>query len=123
MAMSQARQVSEKFWSVELSQELIAETSLLAQRPGGEEKFQLRLGLGRPFRSDEGMWACPVIIEGLYAKLCPVCGIDSWQALQLGNRLIRQLLTQFHEQGGRFFWADDQGSAMSLDQIWPELPA
>jgi len=121
--MFQARQVSAKFGSVELSQVLIPETSLLAQRPGGEEKFPLRLGLGRPFRSDEGTWACPVIIDGLYAKLCPVFGIDSWHALQLGNRLIRQLLTQFHEQGGRFFWADDFCTPLSLDQIWPELPA
>jgi len=52
VAMFQARQVSAKFGSVELSQVLIAETSLLAQRPGGEEKFPLRLGLGRPFCSD-----------------------------------------------------------------------
>ena len=101
--------------------DLIAERRIVAVSAKGE-KLALCVAVGRPYQVDDVSWACPVRIEGLYAKLHDAVGTDSWQALGLAIGLTRQLLGYFLEDGGKLYW-EEGGSEMTLNDLFPQWPA
>jgi hypothetical protein len=101
--------------------EIIAERRIFAIS-AKSEKLMLHIAVGQPYQVDDVSWACPVSIEGLYAKLHDAVGTDSWQALGLAIGLARQLLGYFLEDGGKLYW-EEGGSEMTLNDLFPQLPA
>jgi hypothetical protein len=99
--------------------EIIAERRLFAVS-AKSEKLTLRITVGRPYQLNDVSWACPVSIEGLYAKLHDAVGIDSWQALNLAIGLTRQLLDHFLEGGGKLYW-EEGGDEVILNDLIPQL--
>jgi hypothetical protein len=95
----------------------IAYRTLLAADQAGRE-FSVVLAVGTPYEISEVEWACPVGLEGLHDRLRDQHGIDSWQALQLAQSLVFQLLTYFIEDGGKLYWPDTR-NPVSLREILP----
>jgi hypothetical protein len=58
-----------------------------------------------------------VAADGLYSKLAPAVGIDSWQALMLAVRLLEDLLSTEVERGAILHWPDDT-AAVSLARLF-----
>ena len=83
----------------------IAEETLVALRSSGE-RVRVTASLGSPYEVHPGEWACPVSLSGLYPQLPDVHGGSSLQALCLAASLLRQLLTNFVEGGGRLLHED-----------------
>jgi hypothetical protein len=75
------------------------------------------LRIGRPHRLSGGDWACPVSVDGLYAKLPAVNGVDSWQALMLAIRLVKYLLETEVERGAVLHWPDNE-KAISPSELF-----
>lgn len=98
---------------------MIAERGIFSISPAGERK-SLRIAVGTPYRVNDVSWACSATIEGLHNKLGEGVGVDSWQALVSAIGLVRQLLWNFLEDGGRLFWKEG-GKEMALDDILPLL--
>jgi hypothetical protein len=84
---------------------LIAECSLYAVDQTGEG-YALRIGLGQPWREEDGTWKCAARIDGMDLAV-EARGIDSWQALHLGYQWLSNVLTLFVRDGGRLY--DQQG--------------
>jgi hypothetical protein len=80
--------------------EAVAEEQLLAVRPTGE-RLNVVAAVGRPFQVGPEEWACPASLTGLYDHLHDAHGGSSLQALCLAASLLRQLLTNFVQDGGR----------------------
>jgi len=93
----------------------IATRELLACHPG-RGKFVITLRISAPVRASEVDWACAVELEGLYERLRPQHGVDSWQALVLAQNLARTLLRGFVEDGGQIFDLDDR--VVDLDHLF-----
>lgn len=83
-----------------MATELIACRRLRAKRPEGEH-FDIEVGIGRPIACGDQEWKCAILLGGLHDRLADARGIDSWQALMLAQRLARQLLEYFLEDGGQ----------------------
>ena len=71
--------------------DVVAERRLVCELAGGE-RIIVTLRLGRPSRSSDVDWACPVALEGLRRRLADIHGVDSFQALMLAQGLLRQLM-------------------------------
>ena len=97
--------------------ENIAERSLLAVCADGSEQC-IKLAIGKPYRASDVDWACPVVLDGLYPRLADQHGVDSWQAMQLANQLIANLLTSFVVSGGKLFWPEDR-EPVELSELFP----
>lgn len=78
--------------------------TLTAIDPDGS-RFELTLRIDAPREVDVD-WACPVSLTPLFPKLGDIQGVDSWQALQLAQRLLFTLLEGFVERGGRLLHLD-----------------
>lgn len=63
----------------------------------------IHLGIGLPYKTKKGHWACPVSIAGLYYKLADQCGEDSLQSLLLAIKLCKTLLEGFIQDGGKIY--------------------
>lgn len=81
---------------------MIAETILFAVDKEGRE-FEIRAGVGLPYQTESGDWACAVALEGLHERLHDIYGVDSWQSLVLGMNLVNTLLGCFVEAGGKLY--------------------
>ena len=82
--------------------------------------FDIGLLVGQPYERETGEWACPVAAIGLNFPLREIVGVDSWQALNLGLRLMRTIVGLFVESGGKLYWAKGDRQ-LSLDELfWPE---
>jgi len=92
---------------------------VVAVWPHGKE-FELTLGVGQPYEISEHEWACPVLMRGLHDELRDTHGADSWQAHQLAQRLIAQLLGYFVHDGGKLLWPESR-ELMSLADVFPQL--
>jgi len=79
--------------------ELIAEETITALHRSGQ-RVEVKAGVGRPYPIGDSEWACPVSLSGLQERLHDVHGASSLQALCLAASLLRQLLTQFVQDGG-----------------------
>ena len=66
----------------------------------GEETL-VTAALGRPYQAQSGEWRCPVWLTPLHHRLPDIAGEYSLQALCLAASLIRTLLENVVEQGGR----------------------
>ena len=96
--------------------EAIAERNLVYERPNGEQ-ISVSLRVGRPYKSSNVDWACPVALDGLYERLADQHGIDSFQALMLSQRLFRQLMAAATEAGCVFRRIDDE-SVVDLEALF-----
>ena len=83
----------------------IAEERLVGLRFSGE-RVQIVAAIGLPYQVGPEEWACPVALVGLHERLPDIHGASSLQALCLAASLLRQLLTDFVEDGGRLFHGD-----------------
>ena len=64
-----------------------------------EEVKEVNLGIGQPYKKEDGSWACPIQLKGLIEDLSDVSGEDSFQALMLAQNLARTLLNALTEKG------------------------
>ena len=83
-----------------MNSEITLEAPIDCLAPTGE-RSTLSVEIGRPYKTSDGPWACPVNIRGLYDNLIDIRGEDSLQALCLAASLVRSLLTGVIENGGR----------------------
>jgi hypothetical protein len=65
--------------------------------------FTLTVLVGQPFQEADGVWACPVFVEGLDGKERLIHGEYSLQSLGLALSYVRTLLRGFAESGGLLF--------------------
>jgi len=79
---------------------MIAERLLDVVDAAGVE-LTVHFRIGQPYEITADEWACAVALEGLHDHLADQHGVDSFQALMLAQRLGRQLLNGFIEDGGR----------------------
>jgi len=79
-------------------QTYIAERILRLKNTDGEVK-EVNLGFGQPFQEEEGSWACPIQLKGLFEHVSDARGEDSFQALMLAQNLARTLLKALVEKG------------------------
>jgi hypothetical protein len=86
--------------------EIIAERKMVFENKDGERK-SITIRIGKPYPVSDSEWACPVALEGLYKNLADQYGIDSLQSLILAMRLAQQLLSNFEEDGGHFFFEEE----------------
>lgn len=98
-------------------EDVVAEKDLVGIYPTGE-KMIIKIRIGRPYPVEEGNWACPVAIPGLYDKLRDIRGVDSFQALVLALSLARSLLEAFVEDGGRLLWPNTEEEAVLSELFW-----
>ncbi len=95
--------------------DVIAERQLLCEKETGERVIST-LRLGKPYRSSDVDWACPVEFDGLY-KRHDVHGVDSFQALMLAQSLLHQLMSYVIEDGGCFRHIEDN-SVVDLESLF-----
>lgn len=100
-----------------MAAELIATRRLRAKTPEGR-LFEIEVGIGTPVCCGDQEWKCAVVLSGLHNKLSDQHGIDSWQALMLAQRLARQLLGYFVEDGGQLFNAESEESPVNLSAMF-----
>ncbi len=85
----------------------VASVDLICVRPDGSQT-PVRAWVGMPKRLSEKEWACPVGLDGLYDHLADIRGADSLQSLCLALTLIRSLLENLVEPGGRLLDSQDR---------------
>lgn len=86
--------------------------------------FDIGLQIGKPYETESGGWNCKVALIGYFGPR-DITGVDSWQALMLGRRLLLSLLTYFEETGGKLFWERDGAEVMAeglFEGIRPQRP-
>jgi len=76
----------------------IAERTLFLKNMDEEIK-EVNLRIGQPYPKEDGSWACPIQLNGLFEDLSDVNGEDSFQALMLAQNLARTLLNALAEKG------------------------
>jgi hypothetical protein len=64
-----------------------------------EEVKEVNVRIGQPYQKEDGSWACPIQLKGLFEDLSDVSGEDSFQALMLAQNLARTLLNALAEKG------------------------
>jgi hypothetical protein len=89
----------------------IANIDLLFERSTGEH-VSVSIEIGSPYINDQGVWACPTEMDGLYSR-SDVCGEDSFQSLCLALSLIHKMITYFIQDGGRVLCA--LGEVLPID--------
>ena len=93
---------------------VIASSSLFGQHIG-EERFQITVEIGTPYRccEDPEEWACPVVVHPLYKRLSDIHGGDSFHSLCLAIALVQDLLQGFREKGGALTY--ENGESFPLE--------
>jgi uncharacterized protein DUF6968 len=79
--------------------------------------FEIVVSIGQPYQCGPDEWACPIALDGLHASLRDAHGHDAFQALMLAQKLARQLLTYFVEDGGKLLHEPD-GSVVSIQDLF-----
>ena len=64
--------------------------------------------LGPLYQQSDGVWRCPVKLAGLHNRLADIAGEDSLQALCLGASLVRHLLEDVVQKGGKVLHRSDR---------------
>ena len=79
---------------------------------------EVNIGIGQPYQKEEGSWACPIQLKGLFEDLSDVHGEDSFQALMLAQNLARTLLNALVEKGWKVYsYADKEVDVDTLFQV------
>jgi len=79
---------------------------------------EVNLCIGQPYQKEDGSWACPIQLKGLFEDLSDVGGEDSFQALMLAQNLARTLLNAFAEKGWTVYsYADKEVDVDTLFQV------
>jgi hypothetical protein len=86
--------------------EPVATLQLVEVWPNGQ-RVPAQVQIGKPFREDEGSWACPLLITTVDEKIRLMRGVDSMQALCLAVQFARQMLQLVLDRGGRLLYADE----------------
>ncbi|HEV8060269.1 MAG TPA: hypothetical protein VGP68_10370 [Gemmataceae bacterium] len=82
-------------------------------------EFPVKLGIGQPYR--EGTeWRCPVLLEGFLSIQPRPVGVDSFQALMLAQRFVRQYLTAFVEERGGRLLDSPGGNSVSIEALFED---
>jgi hypothetical protein len=87
--------------------EIVAERKLTCINREGH-RFNVIIRIGKPYLITDLDWACPVEAEGLYKTLADQHGVDSIQALLLSIKLLKQLLRNIMENGGKILVFEDE---------------
>ena len=95
---------------------VVAQRSIICERSAGE-RIRVTLRIGKPYRSSDVDWACPVEADGLFGRLVDIHGVDSFQALILAQGLLRNLLRHEAEDGSIFWWADTH-ERLDIDEMF-----
>ena len=85
----------------------IAERTLHLKNTDGEVK-EVNLGIGQPYEEEEGSWACPIQLKGLFEHVSDARGEDSFQALMLAQNLAKTLLNALVEKGWSVYSFSDK---------------
>jgi hypothetical protein len=81
-------------------------------------EFSIKLGIGAPYRIDNGDWAYSLSLEGLHSlRKNGIVGVDSFQALMLAQRLAKQLIQAHVQQGGRIL-DGPSGAPLTVERIF-----
>jgi hypothetical protein len=88
------------------SKDWIATQRLVAVDKGGRKRV-VSIRIGKPYRVTKQGWACPVD-SGILGRHSDARGVDSFQALCLAISLVRALVEDFLEKGGRFLDPEDR---------------
>jgi hypothetical protein len=83
-----------------MNSEITVRAAIDCLEPTGE-RLTLYVEIGKPYKTSDGPWACPVRIRGMYDNLVDIRGQDSLQAFCLAASLVRSLLTGVIENGGQ----------------------
>ncbi|OQP59492.1 hypothetical protein A3860_37270 [Niastella vici] len=95
----------------------IAERTLYLKNTDEEVK-EVNLRIGQPYQKEDGSWACPIQLKGLFEDLSDVNGDDSFQALMLAQNLARTLLNALAEKGWTVYsYADKEADVDTLFQV------
>ena len=79
---------------------------------------EVNIGIGQPYQNEEGSWACPIQLKGLFEDLSDVYGEDSFQALMLAQNLARTLLNALVEKGWKVYsYAEKEVDVDTLFQV------
>jgi hypothetical protein len=81
--------------------EVIAERNLICVRRDGE-RIAVTLRIAKPRPAQNGDWTCRVEAAGLLDGAKDIYGIDSFQALFLGQALLKSLVRHEIERGSSF---------------------
>ena len=81
--------------------EVIAERKLICVRREGE-RIPVTLRIAKPMPAENGDWSCRVEAVGLLDGAKDIYGIDSFQALFLGQALLKSLVRHELERGNSF---------------------
>jgi hypothetical protein len=100
-----------------MSTKYIAKRTIWA-RIGGAAPFKVQMKIGKPFKVASSEWACPVVLTGIHNLSIDARGHDAWQALQLAQWLIYDLVAHFVDQGGTLHWSDEDKDDLPLGSIW-----
>ena len=93
----------------------IAERILYLKNTDKEVK-KVNLRIGQPYQREDGSWACPIQLKGLFENLSDIGGEDSFQALMLAQNLARTLLNAFAEKGWNVYSYGDK--AVDVDTLF-----
>lgn len=81
--------------------EIIAERNLTCVRSDGN-RIAVTLRIAKPMPAENGDWTCRVEAAGLLDGAKDIYGIDSFQALFLGQALLKSLVRHEIERGNSF---------------------
>lgn len=65
--------------------------------------FDMRVGIGFP-QPEAPDWRCAVMLGPDLEAPAHLVGIDAWQAVQLAQQLVSDLLADFVARGGELAW-------------------
>jgi hypothetical protein len=96
---------SRKFWAVD--------------KEGRE--FELTIAVGEPCETPEN-WVCRASVEGMHERSFNICGVDSWQALQLAYEFSVDRVIDFVEKGGRLLSFEER-EPIAPEELLPRVMA
>jgi hypothetical protein len=80
----------------------------------------MTISIGEPYEVSKTGWACSASIEGLHGRFPDMHGVDSWQALQLAQQIIAQMLVHFVDDGGRLVDPEER-ELITPEELFPTL--
>lgn len=90
-------------------EQTIAETTRIVRGSKGEEK-NVHIAIGRPYRISEEEAACPVSMDGLYAKISDIHGSDTFHALALALCFVTLTFKKLEEKGYSFHFENGENA-------------